>query len=133
MNLIMWNLKKSLSRILDKKGWKLARLIPKLNMSGSNLYKCFDKNNIMIQDLLNIANILQVHPKAFFEDEDEPLVLMEPGSEYSDDNYIQLLEEIRDLDRENRELRDRIRKMEEEMGKKKMPCPEDEQKTMVGK
>lgn len=111
----MFDLGNTIKKLCEQRGMKLTELASKIDMSYQNLHKTFKRNNIMIHDLLQIAKVLDVHPRIFFSDSETPQVLNDPFPGYGNDDYIKCLEEIREISKENRELNKRIRELEEEL------------------
>jgi transcriptional regulator with XRE-family HTH domain len=105
-------LKNVIKRLIDKRGWTIRDLASRLSMSEQNLYKCFQKNNIMYQDLLEISKVLDVHPRIFFEEGENE------NGEYPvkmKEEYIEILEELREVYQENRDLHKKVHDLEAEM------------------
>lgn len=129
------NLGNKIKKICEERHLTLRKLALKMGIAEQTLYRNIKRGSMETKYLERMATILNVSISYFLDDNSLPItILHEPEIKHlrepTQKDYVSLLEEIRELSRENRELCKQIIELEEEIKslKLKSPCPDQKSK-----
>jgi len=127
------NLKNKIERLCKRAGMSFKALASEIPIAEQTLHRNMKRNSMETKYLERIAEIFNIKLTYFFEENDSSIdIVNDKKIEYKkplEEKYKSCLEELRELNAENRELHKRIRELES--GNLKKPCSESNQKSTI--